>query len=103
MSYAEIISALSLLGGIVAVYAKLRSDLAEIAVKIEAMKEAHEVFKLEISSVGDNLNKGKVDKEVLQVIRGELMQQIAQQREDNTREHTELKKTIDKIYEYIRK
>lgn len=103
MSYAEIISALGLLGGIIVVYAKLRSDLAEIAVKIEAMKEAHEVFKLEITSVGDTLTRNKADKEVLQVIRGELMQQIQQQRADNTREHDELKKTLDKIHDYLRK
>lgn len=103
MSYAEIISALGLLGGIIAVYAKLRSDLAEIAVRIEAMKEAHEVFKLEITNVGDSLIRNKADKEMMGVIRGELMQQIHQIREDNTREHQELKKTVERIYEYIRK
>lgn len=103
MSYAEVISALTLLGGIIAVYAKLRSDLAEIAVRIEAMKEAHEVFKLEITNVGDSLIRNKADKEMMGVIRGELMQQIHQIREDNTREHQELKKTVERIYEYIRK
>lgn len=103
MDYAEVISALTLLGGIILVYAQLKADLAKHAVLLEAMKEAHEVFRLEMTAVVDTIVKGKADKDVMLMFKDDLTLQIQQQRADNTREHDELKKTLDDIVKYLRK
>ena len=103
MGYAEVISALSLLGGIILVYAQLKADLAKHAVLLEAMKEAHEVFRLEMTAVVDSLVRGKADKDVLLRFKDDLTAQITQNRRDSKDQFDELKKTLDDIVKYLRK
>ncbi len=103
MTFQEIMSVIGLLVLMAGGYVKLKTDIAQIFTRQEDQKEAFEKWRLESADIMAVLQNKKADKELMNTRFNELVGQVTQIRTDNTREHEELKKTLQNIENYLRK